>query len=183
VTVARDIKRSDAPAPAGGRAPTAGGSTITVDIADMKVTDNRSAKLITHSLGSCIGVTIWDPEVRVGGMIHYMLPDATLSPDKAKLKPAMFASTGVPALFRAAFALGAVKKRMIVKVAGGSSLLDDNGTFNIGKRNYVMLRKLLWKNDILIQAEDVGGSISRTLVLDVATGRVVIRNRNGEVEL
>lgn len=183
MNLARDIKRSDAPGSAGARTASAGSVTITVDIADMKVTDNPGARLITHSLGSCIGLTIWDPEVRVGGMIHYMLPDAALSPDKARLKPAMFATSGVPALFRAAFALGAVKKRMIVKVAGGSSLLDDNGTFNIGKRNYVMLRKLLWKNDILIQAEDVGGSISRTLVLEMSTGRVVIRNRSGEVEL
>ncbi|MCB9849231.1 MAG: chemotaxis protein CheD [Phycisphaerales bacterium] len=153
-----------------------------MDIADLAVT-NKPSKIITHSLGSCIGVTIWDPEVRVGGMIHYMLPDGALSPEKAKAKPAMFATTGVPALFRAAFAMGAVKKRLIVKVAGGSTLLDDNGTFNIGKRNYVMLRKLLWKNEILIKSEDVGGAISRTLVLDVATGRVVIRNRNGEREL
>ncbi len=154
-----------------------------VDIADFAVTDNPSVTLITHSLGSCIGVAIWDPEVQVGGMIHYMLPDSTLSPEKAKARPAMFADTGVPALFRAAFQLGASKKRMIVKVAGGSSLLDDNGTFNIGKRNYIMLRKLLWKNSILIASEDVGGSVSRTLKLDVATGRVTIKNRNGEVEL
>jgi chemotaxis protein CheD len=157
--------------------------TINVDIADMQVTDNPAAALITYSLGSCIGVTIWDPQAHVGGMIHYMLPDSTLSPDKAKARPAMFGDTGVPALFRAAFSLGAMKKRLVVKVAGGSSLLDDNGTFNIGKRNYVMLRKLLWKNSILIDSEDVGGSISRTLKLDVATGRVTIKNRNGEKEL
>jgi chemotaxis protein CheD len=156
---------------------------ITVDIADLAVTKDPAAVVTTHSLGSCIGVTIWDPQVRVGGMIHYMLPDATLSPDKAQAKPAMFATTGVPLLFRSAFALGASKQRLVVKVAGGSSLLDDKGTFNIGKRNYVMLRKLLWKNGILIQAEDVGGSISRTLVLNLADGRVLIRNRGGEVEL
>ena len=156
---------------------------IIVDIADFAVTDKPEATITTHSLGSCIGVTIWDPETKVGGMIHYMLPDSTLSPDKAKIKPAMFANTGVPALFRAAFELGAVKNRLIIKVAGGSSLLDDNGTFNIGKRNYVMLRKLFWKNSLLIEGEDVGGSVSRTLQLDVGTGRVTIRNRNGEVEL
>ncbi len=156
---------------------------VTVDIADYAVTDQPGTTLITHSLGSCIGVTIWDPETRVGGMIHYMLPDSNLSPEKAKSKPAMFANTGVPAMFRAAFELGASKNRLIIKVAGGSSLLDDNGTFNIGKRNYVMLRKLFWKNGLLIDAEDVGGSISRTLTLDVGTGRVAIRNRGVEVEL
>ena len=72
---------------------------------------------------------------------------------------------------------------MIVKVAGGSQLLDDNGTFNIGKRNYVMLRKLFWRNGILIDGEDVGGSISRTLRLQMSTGRVTVKTRNGETEL
>jgi chemotaxis protein CheD len=156
---------------------------INVDIADFVVSSDPNATLITHSLGSCIGVTIWDPQTRVGGMIHYMLPDSALSPEKAKVKPAMFANSGVPALFRAAFELGAAKKRLVVKVAGGASLLDDNGTFNIGKRNYVMLRKLFWKNNVLIESEDVGGSISRTLRLYVNNGRVTIKNRNGEVEL
>lgn len=156
---------------------------LTVDIADFKVTADPTAELITYSLGSCIGVSIWDPQTRVGGMIHYMLPDSTVAPDKAKAKPAMFATSGVPLLFRSAFELGATKQRLVVKVAGGSCLLDDNGTFNIGKRNYIMLRKLLWKNSVLIDAEDVGGSVSRTMKLTLSTGRVTIRNRNGEVEL
>jgi chemotaxis protein CheD len=156
---------------------------LVVDIADYAVSDDPQVTLVTHSLGSCIGVAIWDQETRVGGMIHYMLPESALSPEKAKSKPAMFADSGIPALFRAAYAAGANKKQLVVKVAGGSSLLDDNGTFNIGKRNYVMLRKLFWKNNILISAEDVGGSISRTLRLDVGTGRVTIKSRNVEVEL
>ena len=139
--------------------------------------------LVTYSLGSCIGVSIWDPEVRVGGMLHYMLPDSSLAPKKAEAIPAMFADTGLPCLFRAAFELGAVKKRLIVKVAGGSQLLDDSGTFNIGKRNYVMLRKIFWKNSVLIDAEDVGGSVGRTVRLDVDTGRVRLKHRGSEREL
>jgi chemotaxis protein CheD len=95
----------------------------------------------------------------------------------------MFADTGVPALFRAAYELGASKKRMIVKVAGGSSLLDDKGTFNIGKRNYIALRQIFWKNGVLIEAEDVGGSCSRTLKLLIASGKVTIKKRDGEAEL
>ena len=138
---------------------------------------------MTYSLGSCIGVTIWDPEVRVGGMIHYMLPESTLSPEKAKARPAMFADTGIPLLFRSVYRLGAIKKRVIVKVAGGSQLLDDNGTFAIGKRNYVMLRKIFWKNGVLIDNEHVGGSISRTLRLNIETGRVTIKTRQGEIKL
>lgn len=154
-----------------------------VDIADFQVADDPRATLVTYSLGSCIGVAIWDPRVRVGGLLHYMLPESSLSPEKARAKPAMFGDTGIPALFRATYELGAGKKNLIVKVAGGSQLLDDNGTFNIGKRNYIMLRKIFWKNGILIEAEDVGGSRSRTVRLDLATGRFTIRSRGQETEL
>ena len=154
-----------------------------IDIADLKVSSDPRVTLVTYSLGSCIGVAIWDPAVKVAGMLHYMLPESSLSQEKAKANPSMFADTGIPKLFRAAYELGAAKKRMIVKIAGGSQLLDDKGTFNIGKRNYVMLRKIFWKNGVLIDAEDVGGSISRTMRLDVDTGRVTIKNRNREVEL
>lgn len=154
-----------------------------VDIADFQVSGDPQVTLVTYSLGSCIGVTIWDPKVCVGGMIHYMLPESSLSTEKAKARPAMFADTGIPDLFRAAYELGAVKKNLIVKVAGGSQLLDDNGLFNIGKRNYVMLRKIFWKNGVLIDAEDTGGSISRTVRLEIGTGRVTIKNRTREIEL
>ncbi len=154
-----------------------------VDIADFQVTDDPRATLVTYSLGSCIGVAIWDPKARVGGMLHYMLPESSLSPEKAKSNPAMFADTGIPALFCAAYKLGAGKKNLVVKIAGGSQLLDDNGTFNIGKRNYIMLRKIFWKNGILIEAEDIGGSLSRTVRLDVDTGRCTIKSRGRETEL
>ncbi|RMF81278.1 MAG: chemotaxis protein CheD, partial [Planctomycetota bacterium] len=110
---------------------------VVVDIADLAVSKDPESTLITFSLGSCIGVTIWDPVAKVGGMLHYMLPEATVSPEKAKKTPAMFCDTGVPKLFRSAYELGAVKRRLVVKVAGGSQLMDAAGTFNIGKRNYL----------------------------------------------
>lgn len=156
---------------------------LVVDIADLKISDDARTDLVTYSLGSCVGVSIWDPEARVGGLIHYMLPDSTISPDKAKTTPAMFADTGIPLLFRSAYELGAVKKRMVIKVAGGSSLLDDNGTFNIGKRNYVTLRKIFWKNGILIDSEHVGGAFSRTMRMNVGTGRTTVKIRGKEIEL
>jgi chemotaxis protein CheD len=157
--------------------------TIVVDIADLAVSQDPAATLVTYSLGSCIGVAIWDPAVHVGGMLHYMLPDSQLSPDKARASPAMFADTGIPKLFRAAYELGALKSRLVVKIAGGSQLLDDRGTFNIGKRNYLALRKIFWKNGVMIKAENVGGNISRTLRLEIGSGLVSFRSRNEEVVL
>ena len=154
-----------------------------VDIADCKVTKDVNLSLITYSLGSCIGVTIWDPQAHVGGMLHCMLPESRISPDKAKMNPAMFCDTGVPKLFRSAYELGAVKSRLIVKLCGGAQLLDEKGTFNIGKRNYLALRKIFWKNGVMIKAEDVGGSVSRTMKLIIGTGAVTIKTREGEVPL
>jgi len=156
---------------------------LVVDIADCQVSNDPQVELVTYSLGSCIGVAIWDPETRVGGMIHYMLPESSLSQEKAKANPAMFADSGIPVLFRSAYELGATKKRVVVKVAGGSSLLDDNGTFNIGKRNYASLRKIFWKNGVLIDSEHVGGQLSRTLRMNLGTGRTTIKVRGKEIEL
>jgi len=156
---------------------------LVVDIADLRVSNDPHVELVTYSLGSCIGVSIWDPGANVGGMLHYMLPDSNLSRARADGNPAMFADTGIPLLFRSAYELGANKKRMIVKVAGGSTLLDDNGTFNIGKRNYLALRKIFWKNGVLIDAEHIGGQLSRTMRMNVGTGRVTVRIRGKEIEL
>jgi chemotaxis protein CheD len=81
----------------------------------------------------------------------------------------------VPMLFNAMYALGAIRENIVIKVAGGASINDDNGTFKIGKRNYSLLRKLLWKNNLMIASEDVGGSVSRTVRLDVSSGKVLLR--------
>ena len=154
----------------------------TVGIADMALSRNGDT-LVTHALGSCLGVTIHDPVAGVGGLIHIMLPQSKIDPAKARQKPCMFVDTGVPRLFERAYGLGATKENVTLKVAGGAQLLDDQGRFKIGERNFGMLRKLLWKNNILIAAHDVGGGISRTMSLEVPTGTVRIKNSGGEKEL
>ncbi len=143
---------------------------IIVGVADMKVSNDPAAVLVTYSLGSCIGVALYDPVVRVGGVLHFMLPDSSLDPAKARTKPYMFADTGVAPLFRAAYELGAKKQRMRVIVAGGAQILDQQGFFNIGKRNYMALRKIFWKNKVMVSHEEVGGNVNRTVKLAVKDG-------------
>lgn len=150
---------------------------VVVDIADVKVSNDPDVELVTYSLGSCIGVAIWDPRVHVGGLLHYMLADSKISRGKSELKPAMFADTGIPLLFRSAYELGAVKSRLVVKVAGGSAMFQTNRQMDIGKHNYVALRKIFWRNNVLIESEHVGGSMSRTLRLHVGTGVVTVGNQ------
>jgi chemotaxis protein CheD len=156
---------------------------VVVDMAGMQVTDDAEATLITYALGSCIAVMVYDPVRIVGGMIHYMLPQSSVNPDKARERPAMFADTGVPRLFEAMYAFGCNKQDLVVKVAGGGQLNDESGVFAIGKRNYIILRKLFWKNEVVISAEDVGGSKSRTTRLFVGTGRTTVSSCGEEVEL
>lgn len=154
-----------------------------VGISEMAVSKNRGDVLVTYSLGSCIGLSLYDPEVGVGGLIHCMLPLSRIDPEKAKANPPMFTDTGVPALLQALLNLGASRKRLVAKVAGAASPLDDNGVFKIGERNYVVLRKVLWKNEILIAAEDCGGTVARTMALHIETGRTTLKVGGKEVEL
>jgi chemotaxis protein CheD len=158
--------------------------TKIIGVADMAVSNNGDETLITYSLGSCIAVILFDPVVRVGGMLHFMLPEASMDIEKAKKKPAMFADSGIPVLFKQTYQLGATKKNAIVKIAGGSQIMDENGVFNIGKRNYLALRKIFWKNNVLVAAEHVGGNVNRTVRLEMATGRVFMKVSGfGEMEL
>jgi chemotaxis protein CheD len=128
-------------------------------------------------------VLTYDPIQRVAGMIHYMLPISSLAQEKAKNNPAMFADTGVPLLFETMYGYSCKKQNLVVKVVGGANIYDDGGTFEIGKRNYVTLRKMFWKVGVNVAAEDVGGTCSRTARLFVSDGRVLIRKQDGEGEL
>lgn len=153
---------------------------VIVGIADLAMTDDPGATLVTYALGSCIGVTVFDPAARVGGMLHFMLPQSTLSPEKAKTNPCMFADAGVPLLFQKAYELGARKERLVVCAAGGAEILADEGHFKIGSRNRTMLRKLFWKNSVLLASEDTGGTHSRTMTLRLSDGQVTVKNKNEE---
>jgi len=154
-----------------------------VGISEMKTSDRAEDILVTYSLGSCVGLAVYDPVACVGGLIHCMLPLSKIDPVKAQQTPCMFTDTGVPALIQTVLDMGAQKRRLVAKVAGAARLLDEKGTFKIGERNYIVLRKVLWKNDILIAAEDTGGTIARTMYLYMDSGRTMIRSQGQEREL
>jgi chemotaxis protein CheD len=148
---------------------------IVVGVGDMKVSNEPGVVLVTYSLSSCIGLAIHDPVAQVGGMLHYMLPESSLDGRKAKKNPYMFGDTGIPFLFRESYKLGAKKNRLRVIVVGGAQILDQKGLFNIGKRNYIILRKLFWKNNVMTDFEDVGGNVNRTLKLEIKTGQTWLK--------
>lgn len=133
--------------------------------------------IVTHALGSCIGIAIHDAEAQVGGILHYMLPLSTLDPEKARRNPLMFGDSGIPALFQEAYRLGARKERLRIVMAGGANVIAGNHSFDIGNRNIVIARKLFWKNNLLIAAEHVAGNMPRTLFLEVGSGRTWFSSR------
>lgn len=149
-----------------------------VGVADLKVSGTSGDRLITYALGSCLGIAVHDPVACVAGLLHVMLPTGTIDTVKRSEKPAMFVDSGVPLLFKECYRLGARKERMIVKVAGGAHAGADEASdrFQIGKRNMIALRKLLWKNGVMIHAHDTGGiQTSRTMLVNVTSGEVTIR--------
>lgn len=147
-----------------------------VGVSDLKVSNDINDTIITYALGSCLGITAYDPIVKVGGMVHIMLPLSKSDPEKAKLKPTMYVDTGFALLLQNVFSLGARKQHLEINVAGGASMKQNSGEdyFKIGQRNFTAFRKLLWKNDYIIANQEVGGAISRTLTLDISTGLVTM---------
>jgi chemotaxis protein CheD len=154
---------------------------VTVGVGDCQLSNQPGNVLITYALGSCLAVMVHDAQANVGGLLHFMLPESQIDLQKAGRQPFMFADTGIPLLFRRAYELGAEKRRMVVAVAGGSQMIDPEGAFNIGKRNYMAMRKIFWKAGVLVQAEEVGGTVSRTVRLEVGSGRIFLR-QGGEKE-
>jgi chemotaxis protein CheD len=155
--------------------------TLVVGVADMAVSNDASAEIVTYSLGSCLGVTIYDPLKKIGGLLHLMLPASNIDAVKAAEMPYMFVDTGVPRLFHAAYNLGADRARLVVKVAGGSQLLDAQGIFNIGIRNIEAFKKLLAQQGLNIHANDTGGMASRTLRLDLANGNTTVKSPGSDL--
>lgn len=157
-----------------------------IGIAEMAVSSAGGERLVTYALGSCLGVCVHDPVAGVGGLLHVMLPSSEIDPQKAQRNPCMFVDTGVPELFRAAYRAGAQKERLVVKVVGGAATADGEqpDSFQVGKRNVLTLRKLLWKNGVILRAEDVGGQrLSRSVFLQVATGEVLVKTNGRESTL
>lgn len=156
---------------------------VTVGISEMMTSSDPEDTLITYSLGSCVGLSLFDPATGVGGLIHCMLPLSKIDPAKAGANPCMFVDTGVAALVDAMMAAGARRQTLVAKAAGGSQIMDREGVFNIGERNSAVLRKLLWKNNIMLSGEDMGGTAPRTMLLKLDTGRTVLKTQGREVEI
>jgi chemotaxis protein CheD len=148
---------------------------VVVGMADFAVSNSPNLILTTYSLGSCLGIAVYDPVARAGGLLHTMLPDSNLQPEKALLQPGMFVDTGFNVLLKAMSELDTELHRLKVYVAGGAQIMDSAGFFNIGKKNHQALAEILAREGLRIQAEQVGGLVNRTMHLNIATGGVSLK--------
>ncbi len=157
---------------------------IKVGMADLNIATGPN-RLRTTGLGSCVGVTLYDPKANVVGMAHVMLPNSDLA--RGTLNVAKFADTAIPELLKRIEKAGASRSRLIAKMAGGSQMFafaTQSDLMRIGPRNVEACQKELEKLKIPIQSKDTGGSVGRTIEIDSTTGILHVRTVNqGEKEI
>jgi chemotaxis protein CheD len=157
----------------------------TVGVADLKISSYLEDVLITYALGSCLGITVYDFRKKRAGLLHCMMPDSSLDITKAAGNPCLYVDSGMKTLLDDFYRKGSRKSDLIIRVAGGSSSKEneEEDFFQIGRRNFVSLRKYLWDEGLMLKAFDVGGYGSRTVTLEVGSGKVLIKAKGFVKEL
>ena len=151
------------------------GKTHTIGIAEQKIV-RAPDKLVTLGLGSCIGVVLFDPLLKLGGMVHIMLPSAPQS--GAAFNRSKFADTGIPELLRLMIQQGARPSRLVAKLAGGAHMFNtmyNTDALNVGERNAQECKKILRASAITIAAEDTGGTSGRSIEFCCETSVLQVR--------
>lgn len=156
---------------------------VPVGIGELKISRDPLAVLVAYGLGSCVGVCVYDPESRAGGLAHVMLPNSAEAVSQSPLSK--FADRAVPMLLEEMAKLGVPRRRLVSKIAGGAQMLVAPGfggnTFNVGERNIEAVKSALERNRVPLLKADVGGHRGRTLAMHLAVGKILVRTI-GETE-
>ena len=159
------------------------GDVIKVGMADLK-TGKGTDVLTTLGLGSCIGLTFYDPTSKIGGLVHYMLPDSTKLKNNSNI--AKFGDTGIRDLYNQVIAMGASKYRLVAKIAGGAKMFEVSGLSgigNVGDRNAEAAKKILKELGVKLIAEDTGLNYGRTVELHCDTGEFYVKSVGKEIKI
>jgi len=151
------------------------GNVVKVGMADLNICKSPDV-ITTLGLGSCIGLTLYDPVTKIGGMVHYMLPDSTQVRNNQNI--AKFADTGIDELLKRVIAAGANRQRLVAKIAGGAKMFETTGVSNIGNigaRNAEAAKQILKQKGIRLVAEDTGLNYGRTVEMHCETGEFRIK--------
>ena len=150
--------------------------TIFLGVGDYGATSNPDEVLKTMALGSCVGLIVLEPKSRTVGMAHIALSDSQINPAMAAKQPGRFADTAIPALLNLILSKSKTKNGYLIKLVGGAQVAHMKDTFNIGKRNILAIKKILWQMKLAPIAEDLGGQISRTVTVEVSSGKVILHS-------
>ncbi len=146
---------------------------ITIGIADMKMAKGQGM-LVTYALGSCIGICLYDPAIKLGALVHIMLP---VNMETNRTNTMKYADTGIRETLKQMESMGARRGRITAKIAGGAKMFETGASLgNIGQRNIESVRMNLKKEGVRLMKEDVGGSVARTLLFDVESGLGCVRS-------
>lgn len=154
------------------------GKAIKVGMADLNIAKAPDT-LLTLGLGSCVGVVLYDPIQKIGGLAHIMLPDSTQIKNNSNL--AKFADTAIIVLIEKMVQVGAMQSRLVAKLAGGAQMFDFKQTsevMRIGYRNVIATQQILENLKIPILASDVGENYGRTIELHTSTGVLTVKTIN-----
>lgn len=156
--------------------PAAEARRVSVGIGQIAISKNPLEVLVAYGLGSCIGVSAFDTQAKVGGMVHVLLPDSAGKIPDAR-EPARFADTGVDLLIKRLTEAGAVPRRLIIKLAGGAAVLGPANAekFKIGQRNAEAIKERLARHGLTPSSVDIGGTQGRTLEVFVESGKTFVR--------
>ena len=152
------------------------GNVIKVGMADLNIAKSPDS-LTTLGLGSCIGLTLYDRVAKIGGLVHYMLPDSTKLKNNSNI--AKFGDTGIRELYKKMIEKGASPTRMVAKIAGGAKMFEVSGLSsvgNVGERNAEEAKIILKELKVRLVAEDTGLNYGRTVVLNCENGEYLIKS-------
>lgn len=169
------------PTLAARRGVAAGPARLVIGIGELAVAPAPS-EIVTHALGSCIAVCLWDGTRRIGAMLHFLLPDSKINAARAQQQPEAFADTGIPLLVKRFTEAGGNARQAVVKIVGGAEV-GGAGSLNIGRRNILAAKTLLWKHGLMLKGDQVGGTVPRTVYLDAATGQLTIATGGQSTQL
>jgi chemotaxis protein CheD len=158
------------------------GRMLVVGLGEIQISKEHDMVLACLGLGSCIGIIAYDPFVKVGAMVHVVLPLGEDAPSEKA--PAKYANHAIPHMLREMEKMGVIKNRLVVKIVGGAKIISSipaNSVLNIGIRNIEAVKNLLDGHRLIIKAEDIGGFLGRSVWLDISTGVTKVKTSQSEI--
>lgn len=148
---------------------------INVGVGEIAISDKPDTIVKTYALGACIGLIFHAPKHKMVGLAHIALPDSNYANGNKNMQPGYYADLAIPKIIQKFKERGIHNNSdVIIKMTGGAQIKDPNARFNIGKRNVLATRKVLWKYKLGAISEDVGEDISRTVSVSVNDGEIII---------